>query len=78
MLASMLLTAALWPDTVTQVCSLSDTTLMVGIAKDPNSNFIYCEQVEQPSQHELKVSYVKDKKIFSGFGYLFKSRTSSA
>lgn len=65
MLASMLLTAALWPDTVTQLCNFSDATLMVGIAKDSNGNFIYCEQVERPSQHELKVDYLKDKKIFA-------------
>jgi hypothetical protein len=65
MLASTLLTAALWPVAVTQYCNPSDKTLMVGVAKVADGTFIYCEQVTQPSQTELRVDYVKDKKNFA-------------
>jgi len=65
MLASMLLTAAIWPSAVTEYCSPLDKTLMVGVAKAPNGNFLYCELVDQVSQHELRIDYVKDKKAFA-------------
>ena len=65
MLASMLLTAAIWPSAVTEYCSPLDKTLMVGVAKAPNGNFLYCEFVDQISQHELRIDYVKDKKVFA-------------
>jgi hypothetical protein len=65
MLASMLLTAAMWPDSVTEYCAPVDKTLMVGVAKTSNGNFLYCELVEQPSQHLFKIDYVKDKKVFA-------------
>jgi hypothetical protein len=65
MLASMLLTAALWPEAVTQYCSPTDATLLVGVAKSADENFIYCEEIESLNQHELRVSYTKDKKTFA-------------
>lgn len=65
MLASMLLTAAIWPSAVTEYCAPLDKTLMVGVAKAPNGNFLYCELVDQTSQHELRIDYVKDKKVFA-------------
>jgi hypothetical protein len=61
----MLLTAAIWPSAVTEYCSPFDKTLMVGVAKSTNGNFLYCELVDQTSQHELKIDYVKDKKVFA-------------
>lgn len=65
MLSSILLTAAIWSHPVTEYCLPNDKTQMVGIAKDPNGNFLYCELVEQTSPQELKIQYVKDKKIFA-------------
>lgn len=61
----MLLTAAIWPSAITEYCSPLDKTLMVGVAKAPNGNFLYCELVDQVSQHELRIDYVKDKKAFA-------------
>ena len=65
MLASMLLTAAMWPDFVTEHCTPFDHTLMVGVATSSNGSFLYCELVDQPSPHELNVAYVKNKKVFA-------------
>ena len=65
MLASMLLTAAMWPDSVTEHCAPLDHTLMVGIATAVNGSFLYCELVDQPNPQELQVTYVKNKKIFA-------------
>lgn len=65
MLSSILLTAAIWSHPVTEYCLPSDKTQMVGIAKAPNGNFLYCELVEQTSSQELKIQYVKDRKIFA-------------
>jgi hypothetical protein len=61
----MLLTAAMWPDSVTEHCTPFDQTLMVGVATSLNGSFLYCELVDQPSPQELKVAYVKDKKVFA-------------
>lgn len=61
----MLLTAAMWPDSVTDYCSPADKTLMIGVAKTSNGNFLYCELVDQTSQHELSINYVKDDKKFA-------------
>jgi hypothetical protein len=65
MLASMLLTAAIWPSAVTDYCDPADTTLMIGVAKASNGSFLYCELVDQPSQHLFKIDYVKNKKVFA-------------
>ncbi len=65
MLSSILLTAAIWSNPVTENCLPNEKTQMVGIAKAPNGNLLYCELVEQMSPQELKIHYVKDKKIFA-------------
>jgi hypothetical protein len=61
----MLLTAAIWPSAVTEYCSPLDKTLMVGVAKSTNGDFLYCELVDKTSQYELRIDYVKDKKVFA-------------
>ena len=61
MLASMLLTAGIWPSAVTEYCSPLDKTLMVGVAKSTNGDFLYCELVDKTSHFELRIDYVKDK-----------------
>ncbi len=61
----MLLTAAIWPSAVTEYCAPFDKTIMVGVAKSTNGNFLYCEFVDKARQHELRVAYVKDKNIFA-------------
>lgn len=65
MLASILLTAAIWPSSVTEHCVPLNTTLMVGVAKASNGSFLYCELVDQPNQQELNIVYVKNKKVFA-------------
>jgi hypothetical protein len=65
MLTSMLLTAAIWPGSVTEHCAPFDKTLMVGVAKASNGNFLYCELIDQPIQDTFEIHYVKDKRIFA-------------
>jgi hypothetical protein len=65
MLASLLLTTAVWPLEVTQYCQVSDKTIMAGVAQSQSGNFLYCEQVEQPTEHSLIVSYVRNGKVFA-------------
>jgi len=69
----MLLTAAIWPNSVAEYCTPFDKTLMVGVAKASNGNFLYCELIDQPSQHVLKIDYVKDKKIFASKKFNYTS-----
>lgn len=76
MLASMLFTAAIWPSAVTEYCSPLDKTLMVGVAKAPNGNFLYCELVDQTNQHELRIDYVKDKNIFASKELKYTTNTT--
>lgn len=61
----MLLTAAMWPSSVTDYCSPADETLMIGVATTSTESFLYCELVRQSSAHELEIDYVKDKKKFA-------------
>lgn len=65
MLASLLLTAAVWPLNVTRYCQPSDKTIMTGVAQSPSGNFLYCEQVEQPTEHSLIVNYIRNGEIFA-------------
>lgn len=65
MLASMLLTAAIWPSSVMDYCSPTDKTIIIGVATVSNGNFLYCELVDQPNQQELNIVYIKNKKFFA-------------
>lgn len=65
MLTSLLLAATLWPTSVMQHCQLSEKTIIVGIAQSPSGQFLYCEQIEQPSEHVLIVNYIYDGKKFA-------------
>lgn len=65
MLASLLLTAAVWPISVIQYCQPSIATIMIGVAQTPSGIFLYCEQVEQPTEHSLVVKYIRDGKTFA-------------
>jgi hypothetical protein len=79
MLANLLLTAVVWPLSVTQYCQPSDKTFMTGVAQSPTGNFLYCEQVEQTSEHSLRVSYLRDNKAFAEkiIGYVSNPETPS-
>lgn len=79
MLASMLLTAAMWPSSVTDYCVPTEKTLMVGVATTSNGSFLYCELVTQPSPQELNVDYVKSKKVFTSktLNYISNPKTPS-
>lgn len=65
MLASLLLTAALWPLSVTQYCAPLENTIMMGVTKNAAGELIYCELVSQPTSSSLEVSYVRDTKVFA-------------
>lgn len=65
MLTSLLLAATLWPSSVTQHCQPLEQTIIVGIAQSQSGQFLYCEQIEKPSEHALIVNYVYDGKTFA-------------
>ena len=65
MLASLLLAAAVWPLNVTQYCQPTEKTIMTGVAQSLSGAFLYCEQVEQLSEHSLVVHYIREGKVFA-------------
>jgi len=65
MLTSLILAATLWPSSVTQQCKPSENSIVIGIAKSPSGQFLYCEHIERPSEHLLVVNYYYDFKIFA-------------
>ncbi|GGY75456.1 hypothetical protein GCM10011613_21210 [Cellvibrio zantedeschiae] len=65
MLASLILAATLWPASVTQQCKPSESSIVVGIATSQSGQFLYCEQMERLSEHQLLVNYSYNFKIFA-------------
>lgn len=65
MLTSILLAAAFWPSAVTEYCQTSERTIMLGVAKSSSGKFLYCEEVEQKSQHSLTIKYINNGEIFA-------------
>lgn len=64
MLSSLLLSAAIWPSSVTQDCKPLDNSIMVGVAQTSSGAHVYCELVSQPATNSLEISYVfHDKPI---------------
>lgn len=65
MIASLALTAALWPAAVTQHCSPGDSVVMAGVARSSSGEFLYCEMVSRPTDHQLRVDYTHHNKLFA-------------
>lgn len=65
MIASLLLSAAIWPAPATQDCMPLEDTILLGIAKNTAGELLYCELVSQPQPKSLKISYIKDTKVLA-------------
>lgn len=65
MIASLALTAALWPAAVVQDCVPSDNVVIVGVARDNAGKFLYCEMVSRPGEHQLRVEYTRRNQLFA-------------
>jgi len=65
MIASLALTAALWPTEITQTCKPDDQVFMVGVAKDKAGQFLYCENISRPAEHQLHIEYSRDNQVFA-------------
>jgi hypothetical protein len=65
MLASLALTAVLWPSAVTQECAPNSDSFMIGVARDSNGNFLYCEIVTRPKDQHLRVDYTRQHQPFA-------------
>ena len=65
MLASLLLTAALWPLSASQQCAPQETTIIIGIAKNVAGELLYCEIVSQPTPTSVDINYVRNAKKFA-------------
>lgn len=65
MIASLALTAALWPAVVTQTCSPGDNVVMVGVARDKAGQFLYCEMISRPAEQQLHLEYSRNNQVFA-------------
>jgi hypothetical protein len=65
MIASLALAAALWPATVTQTCQPGQETLIAGIAKNTEGDFLYCEMVARSASDKLHIQYTRGNQLFA-------------
>lgn len=65
MISSLLLAAALWPATATQHCVPSEQNIIVGVAYNPEGEFLYCELISKPNDKTIEIDYTRNQKIFA-------------
>ncbi len=65
MLASLILAASLWPTQLIQLCSPESNTKILGIAKSPTGDFLYCEKIDASTEHDLNIFYINNGKKFA-------------
>ena len=67
MIASLALATLLWPTSVTDHCKNidADSIKIIGIAKDYDDKFLYCEVIRQTNESQIDIDYTRDGKLFA-------------
>jgi hypothetical protein len=65
MIASIALSAALWPATVIETCSPPENVILVGIAQNADREFLYCEHFIRIDENHFQANYLRDNTIFA-------------
>jgi hypothetical protein len=65
MIASIVLSAALWPATVTDACDPAENVILVGIAQNARQQFLYCEHFIRIDENQFQVNYLRGKTVFA-------------
>lgn len=65
MFTSLVLAATVWPLAVTEACAPEARDLMIGVARNIEGQFLYCEQVQQTDSTSLQVRYTQNRKLFA-------------
>jgi hypothetical protein len=64
MIASIALSAVLWPAAISKACDPPANVIIVGVAVDKHQEFLYCEHFVKTDDTHVQVSYVRDGVVF--------------
>ena len=76
MIVSLALTAVLWPSSLQEHCLLTENTATVGYAQNSRGDFLYCESINQLSENEFHIDYVRNKHAFATKELIYSSNLS--